>query len=155
MESKPPLRFRKIRIAWSVVWGIIAVLVVALWARSFWWTGMLLPRLTNERVVLTHGELYFNTDCAWRSFRTQSFYVPGCSDEWMIEEVWAPDANTIEVMHYGFRSPVWPAVVALPLMAAGPWLSSARSFRFSLRTMLFATMVAALGLGILAWLLRK
>ncbi len=121
METKPPLRFRKVRIAWSVAWGIVAVLVVAFWARSFWWTEILTPRITNDRSALSHGQLYFNADCMWRSFRTRSFYVPGCGDEWMIEEVWAPDANTIEVMQFGFRSPVWPAVVALPLMAAGPW----------------------------------
>src|SRR5262245_38540076 len=31
------MRFRKLRIAWSVVWGILAVLLLMLWVRSYWW----------------------------------------------------------------------------------------------------------------------
>ena len=30
------MRFRKLRIAWSVWWGIVAVSLVALWIRSYW-----------------------------------------------------------------------------------------------------------------------
>src|SRR4051812_46463488 len=29
------MRYRKLRIAWSVVWGIACVLLIALWVRSF------------------------------------------------------------------------------------------------------------------------
>src|SRR5262245_41811296 len=29
------MRFRKLRIAWSVVWGVVAVLLVVLWVRSY------------------------------------------------------------------------------------------------------------------------
>jgi hypothetical protein len=31
------MRFRKLRIAWSVACGIACVLLIALWVRSFWW----------------------------------------------------------------------------------------------------------------------
>jgi hypothetical protein len=30
------MKHRKLRIAWSVAWGVIAVLLVALWVRSYW-----------------------------------------------------------------------------------------------------------------------
>jgi uncharacterized membrane protein YgaE (UPF0421/DUF939 family) len=30
------MRFRKLRIAWSVVWGSAAVLLLAEWVRSYW-----------------------------------------------------------------------------------------------------------------------
>src|SRR5262245_65176378 len=30
------MRFRKLRIAWSVGWGLVAVLLVVLWVRSYW-----------------------------------------------------------------------------------------------------------------------
>src|SRR5689334_14765186 len=36
METKSPARFRKLRIAWSVTWGVAAVLVCVLWVRSYW-----------------------------------------------------------------------------------------------------------------------
>src|SRR6476659_1067575 len=35
-EAKPPLRFRKLRIAWSVFWGLACVLLIVLWVRSYW-----------------------------------------------------------------------------------------------------------------------
>ena len=28
--------YRKLRIAWSVVWGIATVLLIVLWVRSYW-----------------------------------------------------------------------------------------------------------------------
>src|SRR4051794_19852377 len=31
------MRFRKLRIAWSVFWGLACVLLVVLWVRSYWW----------------------------------------------------------------------------------------------------------------------
>jgi|SRR3954454_1021012 hypothetical protein len=30
------MRFRKLRIAWSVFWGLSAVLLIVLWVRSYW-----------------------------------------------------------------------------------------------------------------------
>jgi hypothetical protein len=30
------MKYRKLRIAWSVFWGIVAVLLVALWVRSYY-----------------------------------------------------------------------------------------------------------------------
>src|SRR4051812_39587288 len=32
------MRFRKLRIAWSVFWGLAAALLIVLWVRSYWWT---------------------------------------------------------------------------------------------------------------------
>src|SRR5689334_18375262 len=33
-----PMRFRKLRIVWSVFWGIACVLLIALWVRSYWFS---------------------------------------------------------------------------------------------------------------------
>src|SRR4051794_31206678 len=35
------MRYRKVRIAWSVVWGVVAVLLIVLWVRSYWWVDSL------------------------------------------------------------------------------------------------------------------
>src|SRR5689334_19264816 len=35
-KTKPLLRFRKLRIAWSVFWGLACVLLIVLWVRSYW-----------------------------------------------------------------------------------------------------------------------
>src|SRR6185295_8758219 len=34
--NKPPPRFRKLRIAWAVFWGLACVLLIVLWVRSYW-----------------------------------------------------------------------------------------------------------------------
>src|SRR5690242_21864416 len=34
------MRFRKLRIAWSVFWGLAAALLITFWARSYWWIDM-------------------------------------------------------------------------------------------------------------------
>src|SRR4051812_996193 len=36
-ETTPSLRLRKLRIAWSVFWGLACVLVLVLWMRSYWY----------------------------------------------------------------------------------------------------------------------
>src|SRR3954451_7738148 len=38
---RPAMKFRKLRIAWSVFWGVAAVLLIALWVRSYWWSDVL------------------------------------------------------------------------------------------------------------------
>ena len=46
IELPRPVKFRKLRIAWSVGWGLVAVLLCVLWVRSYWWV-----------------EVYNSTDC--------------------------------------------------------------------------------------------
>jgi hypothetical protein len=41
------MRFRKLRIPWSVAWGIACVLLVVLWVRSYWWSD-----ITNRKSVI-------------------------------------------------------------------------------------------------------
>src|SRR6476660_981818 len=36
-QAEVPMRFRKLRIAWSVGCGVVCVLLIVLWARSYWW----------------------------------------------------------------------------------------------------------------------
>src|SRR4029079_6900571 len=36
-EVEGRMRFRKLRIAWSVLCAIACVLLIALWVRSYWW----------------------------------------------------------------------------------------------------------------------
>ena len=45
------------------------------------------------------------------------------------------------------KAPFWFAVAVAAVVAAVPWLPS----RFSLRTLLIATMLVAVGMGLIAW----
>ncbi len=46
------MRFRKLRIAWSVVCGLACVLLIVLWVRSYWWIDGIPYR--NRLKHLTH-----------------------------------------------------------------------------------------------------
>src|SRR5262245_14496481 len=45
------MRFRKLRIAWSVGWGLACVLLIALWVRSCWWCDQPSYRLSAGYAV--------------------------------------------------------------------------------------------------------
>ena len=45
------MKYRKLRIAWSVAWGVVAVLLCVLWVRSYWWDDV--HRIPNADIVAT------------------------------------------------------------------------------------------------------
>src|SRR5438045_1726743 len=68
------MRFRNLRIAWSVFWGAACVLMVALWARSYRWQ--------DTCHIASHLELRslsgrLSVDIAWRPyyFEHGSYYA--------------------------------------------------------------------------------
>ena len=57
------MRFRKLRIAWSVVWGIACVLLIVLWVRSYWQVDILwhnlygyMNRRQHAAMLITRSE---------------------------------------------------------------------------------------------------
>src|SRR5262245_30694970 len=50
------MRFRKLRIAWSVLWGVAAVLLIVLWVRSYWRTEFL-ERVVNVNALYASGDM--------------------------------------------------------------------------------------------------
>src|SRR5689334_2853665 len=54
-----PMRYRKLRIAWSVVWGLLALAVFVLWVRSYWWQDCVMIRHANMvRQQRSFGEYF-------------------------------------------------------------------------------------------------
>jgi hypothetical protein len=41
------MKYRNLRIAWSVAWGVVCLLLVVLWVRSYWWADAI-NQLTPE-----------------------------------------------------------------------------------------------------------
>src|SRR4051812_13876178 len=54
------MRFRKLRIAWSVFWGVAAVLLIVLWVRSYWWAEGIEIRQSSRisYAACANGELF-------------------------------------------------------------------------------------------------
>ena len=58
------MRFRKLRIAWSVVWAVACLLLVTLWVLSYWWNGSVEIRVSATREVMVmsvQGYTYWGT----------------------------------------------------------------------------------------------
>ena len=148
------MKYRKLRIAWSVAWGIVAVLLIVLWVRSYWWSDSLAVPVPYSTVggisycgSLILGEQETSDAMPWHwSLRIQDYpWLPDEMDKhrdpWGIGLVKSPGGLRLEVPHF-------VAIIVVSLVAIGAW----REWRFSLRTLLIATTLVAVGLGLIVWL---
>jgi hypothetical protein len=147
------MRIRKLRIAWSVGCGILCVLLIVLWVRSYSWLNQAQYKLSNTAsfVVLSAGG---TISAAWMESRApivSSFYsAPITRAEidnyrrirWQI---------TLSRGLKEIRVPTWFAALVSSIVAATPWIPIKR---FSLRTLLIATTLVAVVLGALVYAMR-
>jgi len=132
MDTKPPTRFRKLRIAWSVIWGIACKLFIALWVRSYGRDDLIyIPATGSDTVIVAseNGELgILLGDSPWLGWHWSTARLPKLRPvplwDWIGRAV---------------RFPYWSTVVICAAVASVPWLP----WRFSLRSMLIATTVLA------------
>jgi hypothetical protein len=154
------MRYCKLRIAWSVVCGIACVLLIALWVRSYWRVYTFSLPATANRV--------FQVTAAPGRFLFGRIEKPR---RWLLDHVSADDFRDIVVSgdfitdHYvlscdeclevkfpGHRTlPFGTIIFVTSILSVTPWLPWWHS-RFSLRTLLIATTLVALVLGLIVWL---
>jgi hypothetical protein len=150
------MRFRKLRIAWSVLWGVAAVLFIALWVRSYRWVEHVYYETPNAifGVDSTRG-----TTWIFRNSRPDRITGIGWDirqgdqdplqkrepkrDPTLLGFGWHRKANLISI-----GLPYWSFVILTIALGGLPWLPR----RFSLRTLLIATTLVAVGLGLIVWL---
>jgi hypothetical protein len=159
------MRFRKLRIAWSVGCGILCLLLIVLWVRSYWWWDGChgpIPGVCYTTNNSLQGQLsfgfsgFFNSkDWGWGSaeaseqdrrnwLRQVLGYEPAfgfCISKPVIA---SPSQLIIFVPH-------WFAVLSAACLAVVVWLPR----RFSLRTLLIATTLVATLLGLAVYAARK
>jgi hypothetical protein len=138
------MRYRKLRIAWSMFWLLLCALVVALAIRSQYWLDRP-PYGSTQRWALVHGTFFWNTGVV-------PIYVYS-----------GPTAPPYPIVHYGIdsyptsiqyfaedggvRIRLWPVAAALLILATASWIP----VRFSLRTLLTATTLVAVVLGVIMY----
>jgi hypothetical protein len=149
------MRFRKLRIAWSVVWGIAAVLFVVLWVRSYWRVDGLTARDAGRELVLfvEHGDFgasydglpkWSRLDLRWDSGSANpGFHMPGLAGFYYGAH---PAGNRYTLL----LLPLWFVALVAAIIGMLPW----RRFRFTLRTLLLAMTAIAALLGLVAWSIR-
>jgi hypothetical protein len=154
------MRFRKLRIAWSVAWGLLAVLLIVFWVRSYWWGNRFDVQIAEERplsISSSSGTLGLRTN--W-DIASAYRHTPG---QWsftnypITEDVrdWSWFSFQCELLWANWVGiniflPHWLVVIASGMLATLPWLR----YHFSLRTLLIATTLLAVVLGLAVWLSR-
>ena len=157
------MRFRKLRIAWSLACGIACVLLMMLWVRSYWY-GDYINQVSSasgriNSVGSTYGTLRF-------SFDKQSFRHPGQVGGWHMFHQWlgepeTPEKENAEIrklnsqqLHWVNRPtrllikvPHWLIAVLAAVAGAIPWWPK----RFSLRALLITTMLVAVLMGLIGY----
>jgi hypothetical protein len=133
------MRYRKLRIAWSVAWGVVAVLLLVLWVRTY--QEIELARLFGHKLLVAKGEIQIDKSWSTVAVPTGHWHTaPGDT----VDTLWK--AREVQVnRETGYSFHCWSPTIALAGIAVVPWL------RFSLRTLLFATTLVGLVLWLIVW----
>jgi hypothetical protein len=140
------MKYRKLRIAWSVAWGIIALLLCVLWVRSYSY-GDGVCCVDNGLQKTVAGS---NSGCMYLHFLDErSSGSPTNGWEYFS---FSPTGFTgfqwsSSVAYRGIDVPFWFAVTVASSTGILPWVRRLR-IRFSLRTLLIAMTLVAVGLGV-------
>jgi hypothetical protein len=153
-----PRLVRALRIAWSVAWGPAAILLVALWVRSYVSRDLMYLNTRLDR--FGDGS---NFTISWMDgsmmlakIPSNEIYSVGGPFGFMSirRDVYSSQHTFWGVGYYStsfgpmYVAPMWLLIVGACTIGAVTW----EPFRFSLRTLLIAMTLVAVGLGLVAWL---
>jgi hypothetical protein len=142
------MKFKKLRIAWSVGWGLACVLLIALWVRSYTWMDSVhLPG--NNSITSYRGQFLVNKP-------------------YLIVYEGPEGPNPLPASHYsvtsinhllfgvgmlkgGLSIPIWLVAALICVAGSAVWIRK----QFSLRALLIATTLFALALGMFVWLAHR
>jgi hypothetical protein len=138
------MRFRKLRIAWSVGWGILCLLLIALWVRSYWYLDEFTELISRNHAVSfmsVKGKFAYYLDelvpavpLAIQPRGLERYPVSSGYARSQFEEYPSWEFINEGLVLWTLRVPHWALVAACATFAAIPWVPR----RFSLRTLLIA-----------------
>jgi hypothetical protein len=164
--SRRSRRFLKLRIAWSVFWGVAALLLTALWVRSYNQSDWIYAFRANDwhHLRSVNGELVLQIIRQPNSMRKWGIASAPASE--FLDSPYGWNSRMIRPQHEGcgfaffispkisaYAIPHWFFVLLFSTLAAVPWLVSMR-WRFTLRVLLIATTLVAVVLGLAVYFLR-
>src|SRR5262245_12422420 len=148
------MRFRKLRVAWSVGCGIACLLLVVLWAKSIWCPycidrtkGGVHTSIAAARGVIAvsrydwNNEIFVIEDKNWgHRARYPQFD-------------WRHLAFKRNGRYLQFQTPFRLPLALTIAFATLPWMRWSK--RFSIRSLLIATSLVAVVLGLAVWMVRS
>ena len=153
------MRFRKLRIAWSVGCGVLCALLIVLWVRSYWWTEVR-TLLITEKWSVSYGLYPGVIGIGVRSGDDGTPLILEADDWWSVQQLRGSPAYSSRVLGYfGYGGgvvalPYWFAVLLAVTLAVAPWVRQL-NWRFSVRTLLITTTLVAVVLGLSVYAARK
>ena len=156
------MKYGKLRIGWSVFWGVGAALLVVMWVRSYWRADQfsVTTKIRITRVDSNYGKLLFATEAplmagtfiekwgVWSGDAMRDVILPPMP-EYSVQGFTAATSGT-EGPGFAVGAPMWFAVFASASCAVIPWTGWLR-WRFSLRALLVGMTLVAVGLGLIVW----
>jgi hypothetical protein len=163
------MRFRKLRIAWSVACLIACVLLIVLWVRSYWW-GDIVEKSTGIKAYQfqsARGHFAFSSLDPTRDNAT----LPAIVVTEIMHSATLGRTHTVRPASHlfnplncnvsgfgrisddvtrGFIAPYWFPTLVLATLAGIPWIH----YRFSLRTLLIAATLVAVILGAIVYAVK-
>ena len=146
------MRYRKLRIARSIGWCVLAVLLVVMWARSFWYYEGVLSvfgNVTTVRgtIVVNLFDFVYGWKCENKGWSVDQGPPEGWSNDGPMPR-WPP--IRIDQSHIGvfcIELEYWFLSLLFALLGIAVWKSTL-ALRFSLRTLIIATTLVAVVLGL-------
>jgi hypothetical protein len=149
------MRYRKLRMAWTVGCLTAFSLLAGLWVRSYWWHDLIplnFGQPTVYAVRSANGRLTLSRSYDGNRSTGQILALrKDLATDDLAPYVW----HTTQVSgrkRDALSTPIWILVLLSATVAAVSWARFAQ--RFSLRTLLIATTLVAVVLGLVMWAVR-
>jgi hypothetical protein len=148
------MKFRKLRIAWSVTWGVLTVLLIILWANSNVSVDKFAVPVTQAtyfKFVSVPNQFGIGFDD--EAFTDGAICTHTPTDEWL-HDYFADNGSPWSEEPSFFKEggcvavPYWFGVLIPATFTLAPLLFELR-WRFSFRTLLIATTLLAVALGLI------
>jgi len=152
------MKFRALRIAWSVLIGLMAIVLIALWVRSYSkheaFGGPISPKSSIEfasvdgRVYVT---IFRQPQSVWwtKTYQIGKFGVKGlvAHRRSLAGFKFYNEVVNATVVFRGVAVPYWAQVLGCGVIGLLSW----RDWRFSIRALFIGMTVVAVGFGLLIW----
>jgi hypothetical protein len=143
-NPSPGFKYQKLRIAWSVGCGIVCLLLIVLWMRSYWW---------QDVVIRYSGRGWYGVESARGVLYANATVNVNAEDGWFhwskrLNESRFPTlvvGSQDRIAQPGFEAhfSYWVPVLMFALLGAVSWIHPSK--RFSLRILvLWMTLIAVL-----------
>lgn len=145
------MKYRKVRIVWSACWGVVAFVLCVFWLRGYWFHDSVAYRRSGIHSVKSKLVVHVNTSPGKFVAYSRPIQDPATarfvSAVERVANRWGFGV-TNDWGTYVYVVPQWMCTLVAIALAAVPWVTIKQ---FSLRTLLIATTLFAVVMGLIVW----